>query len=190
MWAVLTLLLFLDRFSSANVHQEHLQELRKSFPYGLLTDDFGILDKQDLKTNTCIAQPKPFLEGEMSSSYPYWQCFEVKNSKMNCESGNYDEHEKVRMAMLVLSGIRDGQLHEFISRRPISIQSCRHFQKDWDRFTKNQKFVCISGSEPSGETEGGKRVSVWIFGRYKTRKGCDSYFQGECSSNFSCGQSD
>ena len=32
-----------------------------------------------------------------------------------------------------------------------------------------------------------KSTWVWIFGRYKTRKGCDSYFQGDCDGRRTCG---
>lgn len=180
---VLMLILFLlvCSVSLAHSNEEHLQELKKEFPYGLLTADFGILSKQDLKTNTCIAEPKPFSKENRASPYPYWQCFEVKNSKMICERGKFDSHEKAVMSMLVVSGVRDGELHEFISRRPISLGSCRLYQKDWQKFTKNEKYVCVSGSDFGKEVKDTKTVSVWIFGRYKTRKGCDSYFDGECN---------
>ncbi len=173
--------------SLADGHQEHLQDLRKEFPYGLLTDDFGILNKQDLKTNTCIAEPAPFSEKDKVSSYPYWQCFEVENSKMICERGKYDSYEKALMSMLVVSGTRDGELHEFISRRPIPLRSCRLYQRDWQKFTKNEKYVCVSGADPGKEIKGAKTVWVWIFGRYKTKTGCDSYFDGECDGKRTCG---
>lgn len=177
------ILLFLGcSLSLADSHQTHLQELKKAFPYGLLTDDFGILNKQDLKTNTCIAEATPFSEKDKISSYPYWQCFEVKNSKMICERGKYDPHEKVVMSMLVVSGIQDGEMHEFISRRPLPLRSCRLYQKDWQKFTRSEKYICISGSDPDKQIKEMKIVWTWIFGRYKTRKGCDSYFRGECSA--------
>lgn len=181
------LFLFMCNVSLANNHQLHLQELKREFPHGLLTDDFGILNKQDLKTNTCIAAPTPFSEENKVSSYPYWQCFEVKNSKMHCELGKYDSHEKTLMSMLVVSGTRDGALHEFISRRPIPLRACRLYQQDWQKFTMNEKHVCVSGAEPSKELAGSKITWIWIFGRYKTKKGCDSYFDGECDEKRACG---
>jgi len=187
MWKTLILLFLMCAVSSAKNPQAHLQELKKEFPYGLLTDDFGILNKQDLKTNTCIAQPVSFSEENRISSYPYWQCFEVKNSKMTCERGKFDSHEKAVMSMLVVSSVRNGEFHEFISRRPISLESCRLYQKDWQRFTQNEKYVCVSGHSILKELRGSKTRWVWIFGRYKTRKGCDSYFDGECDGKQSCG---
>jgi len=173
--------------SLAAGQQTHLQELRKEFPHGLLTDDFGILNKQDLRINTCIAEPMPFSSEKRVSPYPYWQCFEVKDSEMICERGKFDPYEKVVMSMLVVSAARDGELHEFISRRPIPLRSCRLYAKDWQKFTKNEKFVCVSGADPGKEIKDEKSTWVWIFGRYKTRKGCDSYFQGECDGRRTCG---
>ncbi len=171
--------------SAADTPQTHLQRLKNEFPYGLLTDDFGILNTQDLKTNACIARPAPFSEQDGTSPYPYWQCFEVKNSKMTCERGKYDPHEKVVMSMLIVSGTRDGYLHEFISRRPIPLWSCRLYRRDWLKFIKNERYVCVSGADHSKEFNGKK--TVWIFGRYKTKKGCDSYFDGECDGVRICG---
>jgi len=40
---------------------------------------------------------------------------------MDCEVGGYDEHEKGRMAILVILGKRSEGIHEFISRRPIPL---------------------------------------------------------------------
>lgn len=169
--------------------QTQWQELNQRFPYGLLTDGYGVLDVLDLKINTCIAEPTPFSKSNTISPYPYWQCFEVKNSKMNCERGKYDHHEKAVMAMLVVVGERDGERHEFISRRPIPMDSCKLFQKDWQRFTRHENYVCVSGSDHSMEIQNGKSVWIWIFGRYKTKKGCDSYFTGECTKADLCNAS-
>ena len=70
----------------------------------------------------------------------------------------------------------NGELHEFISRRPIPLRSCRLYQRDWQKFTKNEKYVCVSGADPGKEIKEEKTVWVWIFGRYKTRKGCALIF--------------
>lgn len=170
----------------AGDHSSHLQELNKRYPYGLLTDDFGILNEKDLKINSCGVEPEVFSERSKVSPYAYWQCFEVKNSKMTCEYGSYDAHEEAHMSMLVLSGNRNNERHEFISRRPMSTSSCRLFQKEWRRLTKNEQHVCISGLYALKKIESSMSSWTWIFGRYKTQKGCDSYFQDECNNLKNC----
>ncbi len=183
--ALICLALFFS-LSAPSKAATHLQELKLSFPFGLLTDDYGVLNKMDLMINTCIAKPTPFSSTDTISPYPYWQCFEVENSAMNCERGRYDPHEKAVMSMLVVVGERDAERHEFISRRPISLRSCELYQKDWQKLTQNERYVCVSGSDHSMVIQNGKPVGNWIFGRYKTNKGCDSYFVDECTSTSIC----
>lgn len=178
---ILFLIFFVFLPALANTH---LRELNSTFPYALLTDDFGILTKDDLKIDGCIARPAPFSETAKNQPYPHWQCFDVRNSRMICEGRKYDPDSKSRVSMLVLSGIRDGETHEFMSRRTMTLNSCRLYQKDWQKFTRNEKYICISGSDPSKEIKDKTTVWTWIFGRYKTKKGCDSYFEGECNPQY------
>jgi len=181
------LILFLFHFVHFSAFANaHLRELNSAFPHALLTNDFGILTKSDLQINGCIANPTPFSEKNNSSFYPHWQCFETEKSKMICEGRKYDPERKSRVSLLVLSSIRDGETHEFISRRTMELDSCRLYQKDWKRLTRNEKYVCISGADSSKKISGKKVVWTWIFGRYKTQKGCDSYFAGECSQTSAC----
>jgi hypothetical protein len=188
MQKVLVLALLVTSSLLADTQSSHLRSLRRAFPLGLLTADFGVLDQQDLKINSCIAEPTPFSQKNSASSYPYWQCFEIKKSCLNCELGEYDPVEKALTAMLVVSGEKDGELHEYISRRPMALESCRLFERDWQKFTHDEQYVCISGASASMETDNHKKKWVWIFGRYKTKKGCDSYFDGACEGKGMCGE--
>ncbi len=171
--------------SHAETQDKHLERLKKEFPFGLITDDYGILNVQDLRRNACIAMPSPFSNRKWSS-YPIWQCFEVKNTNFDCEIGGRDEDTKEMMAMMVIFGARNGENHEFVSRRPLPLKSCRLYQKDWRKFTQNEKYVCLSGSSPIENKIKGKLGWDWVFGRYKTRKGCDSYFADECEPRPKC----
>ena len=159
----------------AETQNEHLEKLKKEFSLGLITDDYGILDIQDLKRNAYHAEPYSFLKGEWGP-YEIWQCFEVKNSKLVCEIGGRDDDTKEMMAMMVIFGTRSGETHDFISRRPMALKSCRLYQADWKKFTKNEKYLCVSGSTPlkrcSMESQGGtgfledtkhERVAILIF---------------------------
>lgn len=189
MWKTIVIILLIGNISSAKDHQSHLQKLKREFPYGLVTDDFGILNRKDLKINACIANPVPFTDENMYSPYPRWQCFDGQKIKMTCERGKYDQHAKLVMSMLVISSERDGEIHEYISRRPIALISCRLYKKDWLKLTKNQKHICVSGHAIFKEIERSEAKWTWIWGRYKTKKGCDSYFADECNRKGSCDDS-
>ena len=179
---VFCLAFFIDRAETQNAH---LDKLKKEFPLGLISDDYGILEIQDLRSNACVARPYAFLKGEWGI-YEIWQCFEVKKSNFDCEIGGRDDDTKEIMAMLVIFGQRGKESHEFISRRPISLMECRDRQADWRKMIKNEKYVCVSGSFPGKELVKGVPGWVWFFGRYKTRKGCESYFADECEPRPKC----
>ena len=180
MWKAIIFVYLLPASVMAIEGNTHLQELKELFPYALLTDDFGILNKDDLKINQCIAEPSLFSESN-STSYPYWQCLELKNVRMVCEGKRYSIEEKSRMTMLVLSGTRNDELNEFISRRPMKLKTCHLYLRDWMRYAKNEKHICISGNFINSEIgKTGQKKRVWILDRYKTKKGCDAYFRGTC----------
>lgn len=180
MWKTLIFSCVLSISAMASEENAHLQELKKNFPYALLTDDFGILNHDDLKINQCIAEPSLFSQN-VSTPYPYWQCFDIKDAKMECEGRIYSAEEKSRMSMLVITGARKNELNEFISRRPMKLKTCRLYLHDWARLTKNENHVCISGNSISSNMhKKGQKKSVWIFDRYKTKKGCESYFSEMC----------
>ncbi len=183
MWKVIIFSFLFSVNTMALEKNTHLQELKELFPYALLTDDFGILNKDDLKMNQCIAEPSLFSENS-STFYPYWQCFEIKDANIVCEGKKYSTEEKSQMTMLVISGTRNNELNEFISRRPLKLKTCHLYLRDWVKFTKNEKHVCISGSFINLEINKiGQKKKVWIFDRYKTKKGCDAYFRGTCIPN-------
>ena len=186
MWKQLILIFCLFPQLIIAQEQNHLTILNQEFPFGLLTDDFGILNRDDLRTNSCLAGEAPFTDPPTNYAYSYWQCFPSKDIRMLCDVGGYDSYEKSRMALLFIRGQRNGQNHEFISRRPITSLTCNLFLRDWKRLTKSEDYVCVSGSHPSKEIESGQILWSWIFGRYKTRKGCDAYFQDECDSRKKC----
>ena len=86
--------------------------------------------------------------------------------------------------MLESSTERD--THEYIARRPQNLKSCERFKNQFLRLTKNTKVTCISGSIISDRVvdEFGKIHSSWVFDKYKTKLGCASYFEGECSLRY------
>jgi hypothetical protein len=177
MWKVLIFFLCFNN-AQALGKATHLQELQSAFPYGLLTDDFGVLTKKDLKENACIAQAQPF--SIKSQAYSYWQCFEAKNSRLVCEGNKYDSDEKKRMTLLVLQSKRNGELHDYMTRRPRPVADCRLDLKEWRRLLKNQKYICVSGQINSIDIDqNGGRSWFWILDKYKTKLGWDGVHNGK-----------
>ncbi|MBI1884204.1 MAG: hypothetical protein HYS08_08385, partial [Chlamydiae bacterium] len=89
--------------------------------------------------------------------------------KMVCEGNKYDPDEKSRVSLLVISGIRNNELHEFLSRRPMAVKTCHLYQKDWKKFTKNEKYICISGQLIDKEIKNGSNYSVHMTERATQR---------------------
>lgn len=182
MWRFLILLTCSVLISTGTTlaQDTHLDRLRAHYPYGLLGDDFGVLSEDDLAINTCDVWVVPF--SEKSMAYPYWQCFRTVDTSASCEVMEYDEDEKSVLALLSFSASRQGEKHEYITRRAIHLSDCKSFESDWKRITKNEANVCLSGpyGGTSEEINGTRNVS-WVFDKFKTRRGCVSYFQGGCS---------
>lgn len=162
-----------------------LDTIRLKYPYGILTEDFGILLEEDFRINTCIAKPAPFSETKLSN-YPIWQCFEVRDVRINCQGATYDPDENSRMTTLVISMVRNkAGFQEYFIPKPLKIQECEQFIQEWDNHTLNEKYVCLCGSLPQVDKErGGTKMTSWVFNRFKTKKGCDSYAEGQCDLNY------
>ncbi len=159
--------------------QERSDFLQKNYPFTLLGEDYGLLTDDDLAISSCVAKSEPFSVRNFTP-HPYWQCFSTQNADFICDVGETDENGVTAILAIVLK--KDGIIHEYLSRRAISLEVCKEFASEWRRLTEQQEYVCISGQfiNPSkGESDA--NTLSWIFESYKTAKGCDSYFEGGCS---------
>ncbi|MEK6704890.1 MAG: hypothetical protein AABZ06_03805 [Bdellovibrionota bacterium] len=173
-------------FTAATPSPDRLAEAKKQFPYSLIGDDFGILSREDLAINTCDVFPQPF---SLDSNYvPYWQCFSAKGVHIDCSGGGYDADEHTHLTIMAVVANKDAESHEYLSRRAVSLKTCKSYQKDWVRLSKNQDYVCISGSlirrKPAVNGDVSGWAYSWIFESFKTRLGCSSYFEGGCSLTY------
>jgi hypothetical protein len=64
---------------------------KKRYPYSLITDDYGILNEEDLRHYNKISRPKPFSEKEIGGFY--WQCFPCELVSMNLEDMGYSSED-------------------------------------------------------------------------------------------------
>jgi hypothetical protein len=162
----------LNAFGSS---RDHLSFLSGKFPYGLLSDDYGILSLSDLAINSCHVEPKLF-DPTSSEAYPYeyWKCFENKNISFACDSnGIADKYEGV-MGLIIITVKNDNLIDTYLEHRLWPIKQCKSFNKDAKTLLKGVKHVCFSGEFISQEVNSkGKKEMTWNFERIKIRKGCE-----------------
>jgi hypothetical protein len=114
--------------------------------------------------------------------YPYWKCYSTKDASLHCDDPDYDEDEKSLVVILSLEirSQNDGS-HDYLTRRAIRLESCKYFQNEFNKITKGESNVCVSGEfwkkNPIGT---GNAEMIWSFDKFKTTKGCVSYFAGNC----------
>src|SRR3989338_7292594 len=128
MQKILKLLFFFCLIGSFNAcasqQKLHLRQLKESFPYGLIGDDYGILNKDDLAINTCnVENAEPFPPRD-SSPYPYWRCYSVKDAAVKCDNFGFDEDVGSVMAILDFEVRSPNGNHDYLTRRAIPMESC------------------------------------------------------------------
>jgi hypothetical protein len=153
---------------------DRLKTFKEKFPYGLLNNDHGILNVNDLAINACIAIPKPFKISSNYYPYEYWQCFESKSISLSCDSNDTpDEHEGL-LGLVVVKASIDKVQHEYIESRLWPRGQCKQFIKDVAAILKGTRYACISGSFNDNSLDGfGNKSFNWLFERIKTKKGCE-----------------
>ena len=159
----------------------HLKQLKESFPYGLIGEDYGILNKEDLAINTCnVEEVEPFPPQDISP-YPYWQCYSVKDVAVKCDDSDFDEDEGSAMSIFDFQVRSKNGNQYYLTRRAIPMDSCKDLQVKFKKLTENESHVCASG-EFWKKDAGSKlnHATTWSFDKFKTKKGCVSYFSGEC----------
>ncbi len=136
----------------------------EKYPYGLLTDDFGILNERDLERNTEGRLPEPF-DSTQLSSYAYWQCFPTQQVTLICDRGWFE-----------ITARDHGISHEYLPPHIIGQKDCvGRYQKNWRRLTRHQPYVCLSGPYTSFLKK--EKKALWAFEKFKTKKGCFCYFE-------------
>lgn len=161
---------------------------KQKYPYGLLTDDYGILTENDLAIYTLNSNSEPFSDKQNSGAYNYWQCFPRDHVSISFEDMGYSSENigwKDTLAeMKITVWIKPGVFHEYEMRRTWAVTDSLKDFTHWHHLMKGEKYVCLAGHFVSREhhIEKGVKTEVygWIFDKIKTKKGCASYFEGDC----------
>jgi hypothetical protein len=120
----------------------------------------------------------------------YWQCLPIE--KVNAGFDAWVGHDGMgpqdaiyTMCTLEITVRVNNEVQTFTDRRAHQIGFCLDFTKEWKRLTEKQKFVCLDG-EGGAYYDGDKNIGrqkLWTWDKFKTKKGCYSFFAGECNTS-------
>lgn len=152
-----------------------------------MTEDYGILNENDLATYVGRVNSAPFSE-KTSHGFDYWQCFPRDQVSVKFEDLGYSTEDHGwtdTLANMEFSiWIKKGVFHEYAMRRVWLVKDSIKDFNHWHKLMKGEKYICLNGYFVSREEEmrQGKKVIVygWIFDKIKTKKGCAAYFDGDC----------
>ena len=158
--------------------------IKKKYPYPLLTDDYGILNENDIAAYTWGLKPRPFNPDKISGQYTYWQCFPRDHIYLTLEdegSSSEDFGWRDNVGNLEINvWITPTLVHRYDMRTKWTVSDYQKRFNKWRELMKNEKYVCLAGSSVLREKkiEDGKTKEIysWVFEKIKTKKGCDSYF--------------
>ncbi|MBI2646722.1 MAG: hypothetical protein HYW85_06845 [Deltaproteobacteria bacterium] len=76
------------------------------------------------------------------------------------------------------------ELQTYVDRRAHRVDYCQEFMAEWRRLTKGQSMVCLNGSGGGfyHQDEKKGKYKLWTWEKFKTHKGCYSYFYGTCDT--------
>jgi hypothetical protein len=185
MWKIVVLTTFtmtLLTNAFADSEKSHLEILKAAYPYGLIGDDYGLLTLEDLATNTCGVERLTPFSGVKNMPYPYWQCFPVKDTKLECDNMGYDPVAKKEMGHMEIIAHGNDGFHSYLARNAMDVLVCKRWLRSWINKTRGEEYVCLSG--PYGaytDSRDGQKETGWVFDKFKTAKGCESFFEGKCT---------
>lgn len=164
--------------------------LKQKYPHGLLTEDYGILDENDLLADAKDITPYPYNINKFQPGYMRWQCFPTKDTEFTYEKWMGSDPSGpasviVEMCAFGFHTLNGNISHSYGGRRAYQIAFCKRLQEEWNKLTKNELYVCLNGSPDSElkKVKNGKNFQyekAWTWNQFKTKKGCHYYFQGGC----------
>lgn len=168
-------------------------DLKKKYPFTLLTDDYGILNEIDLDSELDGVKHPP-LFSHRNRVFIYWQCFPRDSIRISLEDlgdspeddpesdVKYNGENNAKLSITAISKEKIIHKYTMISNFPTTITEDR-----FNRYLKlmqGAKNVCIAGSYLEREVKvfdlKKHQVHYWVFEKMKTQNGCDSYHRNGC----------
>lgn len=153
------------------------KSLQTMYPMKLLSDDTGILTEADMHDNG-------FHEniGEFStepSSGPRWICFESKSFFSKCINASYNEKFNADSGELDMIIKQKGKEYRLVFNSVVSNNTCEEHRSAWTKIMSDEKYFCLSATFLAIDKKDPSKITGF-FNRLKTKKGCDSWFVGDC----------
>jgi hypothetical protein len=169
------------------------KDIKQKYPYPLLTDDYGILNENDIAAYTWGLEPRPFTIQGFSGVYNYWQCFprEYIEVTLTDTGATASEFGKDTIAdLLIRVRIKPDLIHQYSMRARSGAKDFKKRFNTWQRIMENQEYICLAGSFLflDHEVENGKKREIyhWFFEKIKSKNkriNCDSYL-GSCTPTY------
>ena len=157
------------------------------YPFGLLTSGYGIVTEDDLAYDATYREISSYDPNEPLGSL-HWQCFPINEVKATYDSwlgadGMGASNKIYSMCSPEIQVRHAGELQLYVDRRAHQVDSCLDFINKWKRVTENQETVCLNG-DGGGYHKDDKdgKYKLWTWKKFKTKKGCHSYFYGYCNT--------
>jgi hypothetical protein len=165
-------------------------DIKQKYPYPLLTDDYEILDENDIAAYTWGLKLRPFTTKGPSGEYTYWQCFPRELIEVTLiDTGTTAlEFGKDNIGDLQIRvWVKPELIHQYDMRARWGVMDFEKRFNKWQKIMKNAKYVCVAGSftrlEHKLEDSRVRAIYHWTFEKMKTPNGCDSYF-GSCTPTY------
>lgn len=161
------------------------KSLSERYPNRLIGPDFGIVTADDLAYDATQRTAVPY-DPNKEWLTTYWQCLPVVDALIEYRAWLNDDplgrrsHDK-RVCEVEIQFVHAGQWQIYSGRRAYPLEYCHEFIHAWERLTENEKVVCLNGDWGNYEqdVQHGK-YKGWTWNKFKTHKGCYSYF-GDCN---------
>ena len=177
------LILFILMFLSSTQTNEKLFTRRPHF--GLLTPGYEIVTKDDLAYDESTRIMVPYDPNDPIGPLR-WQCFpkgevDARFDSWRGTDGMGAWNKIYKMCSIEIEVHHNGEIHDYVDRRAHQVEFCQDFIQAWKRVTDHEPIVCLNGDGGGYDRdEKHGQSKLWTWEKFKTRKGCYSYFEGEC----------
>lgn len=151
--------------------------------FAVVTPSYGVLNGDDIDIYAWrwnYSDAKPVVFGE------YWACFKKSEiRKMECREFDYDALQNEHNAELEIL-ISDGKrIHDIGARRALDVDVCRKTIFEFKKLLKDEAYFCMGlGFGSTSVAPSGIETVGWFYDKFKTKKGCTSYFGEYCNPNY------